>query len=334
MAKRENQKQKLLRLLEIFITRTDEERGITMSGILSALSDYGIDAERKSIYDDFKNLEAVGFSVVNLGGNPPEYTLAERIFELPELKLLVDAVQSSRFITAEKSKELIDKLKGFAGGGSARELDRQVVVEDRVKTENIATLYIVDAIHRAINQKCQLAFKYFDYDINKKKVYRHSGEKYTVSPKALMWSDENYYLVAYDERDGVVKNFRVDKMERAAVTDTPHSLSADRYRLDPADYSRKIFGMYGGKEELVTIEARERLAGVIIDRFGKGGSFFRTPFGFRTSVKVMVSPTFFAWVMSFGADMRILGPDKVREDFIASLEKIRDIYCEGQTDGE
>ena len=119
MAKRENQKQKLLRLLEIFITRTDEERGITMSGILSALSDYGIDAERKSIYDDFKNLEAVGFSVVNLGGNPPEYTLAERIFELPELKLLVDAVQSSRFITAEKSKELIDKLKGFAGGGSA-----------------------------------------------------------------------------------------------------------------------------------------------------------------------------------------------------------------------
>ena len=149
-----------------------------------------------------------------------------------------------------------------------------------------------------------------------------------------MWSDENYYLVAYDERDGVVKNFRVDKMERATVTDTPHSLSADRYRLDPADYSRKIFGMYGGKEELVTIEARERLAGVIIDRFGKGGSFFRTPFGFRTSVKVMVSPTFFAWVMSFGADMRILGPDKVREDFIASLEKIRDIYCEGQTDGE
>ena len=148
-----------------------------------------------------------------------------------------------------------------------------------------------------------------------------------------MWNDENYYLVALDESADIIKNFRVDKMESLSVGDTIKDDERIK-KFNPADYSRKIFGMYGGKEELVTIEARERLAGVIIDRFGKGGSFFRTPFGFRTSVKVMVSPTFFAWVMSFGADMRILGPDKVREDFIASLEKIRDIYCEGQTDGE
>ncbi len=328
MARAENQKQKLLRLLEIFIRRTDDETGLTMNELIYALSEYGIAAERKSLYSDFVHLEALGFPVIRLGGNPPAYTLGERIFELPELKLLVDAVQSSKFITAEKSKELIEKLKGFAGASSAAELDRQVVVEDRVKTENATTLYIVDSIHRAINQGKQLSFQYFDYDITKAKRLRHDGMRYVVSPKALMWSDENYYLVAYDEAEGIIKNFRVDKMVRAEVLDTLRSIAADKYRLNPADYSRKIFAMYGGKEELVTLEVRERLSGVIIDRFGKSGSFFKTPFGFRTAVNVMVSPTFFSWVMSFGTDMRILAPAYVREAFLKTLSEIRDVYSE------
>ncbi len=326
MAKQENQKQKLVRLLEIFITRTDEENGLTMTQIIEALSLYGISAERKSLYDDFQNLEALGFPVIRLAGNPPAYTLGERIFELPELKLLVDAVQSSKFITAEKSKELIDKLKLFAGGASAAELDRQVVVEDRVKTENGTTLYIVDSIHRAINQGRQISFQYFDYDIKKQKKLRHDGMRYQVSPKALMWSDDNYYLVAYDEVEGIIKNFRVDKMVKVKPLDDLRSIAADRYGLNPADYSRKIFAMFGGKEELVTLEVKERLSGVIIDRFGMQNSFFETPFGFRTSVNVMVSPTFFSWVMSFGSDIRILKPDYVRDEFLDMLKKIGEVY--------
>ncbi len=328
MARAENQKQKLIRLLEIFITRTDDESGLTMAEIIEALSCFGISAERKSLYDDFQNLEALGFPVIRLAGNPPSYTLGEHIFELPELKLLVDAVQSSKFITAEKSKELIDKLKLFAGGPSAAELDRQVVVEDRVKTENATTLYIVDAIHRAINQGRQISFQYFDYDISKQKKLRHDGMRYTVSPKMLMWSDENYYLVAYDEHEGIIKNFRVDKMVRVNLLDTLRSLAADKYKVNPADYSRKIFAMYGGTEELVTLEVRERLSGVIIDRFGRQGSFFKTPFGFRTAVSVMVSPTFYSWVMSFGADMRILNPVYVREGFLKMLSDVRGNYEE------
>jgi len=326
MPRSENQKHKLIRLLQILMRETDEESGLTVNEIISRLAEYGINAERKSIYNDFIALEEIGFSVIKLYGNPPEYTLGERIFELAELKMLVDAVESSKFITAEKSRDIIEKLRIFAGKSGAGELSRQVYVEDRVKTENSGVLYTVDSIHRAINESKQIEFAYFDYTANKKKVLRHGGEKYKVSPKSLVWSEENYYLVAYDERAGLLKNFRVDKMQKTEISEDFCSLVADSYKLNPADYSRKIFGMYGGREELVTIEARERLAGVIIDRFGTSPTFIKTDFGFRVSLKVMVSPTFFSWVMGFGADMRIISPSYVREQMINTLREISKNY--------
>ncbi len=331
MPKSENQKQKLVRVIEILMRYTDDDNGITVAEIIEHLSEYGISAERKSIYSDFDTLEALGLPVLRLEGAPARYTLAERIFELAELKLLVDAIQSSRFITHEKSREIIDKLKLFAGERSSLLLNRQVYVEDRVKTENSATLYIVDSIHRAINRGVQISFAYFDYNSDKQKQLRHGGERYLVSPKSLIWSDENYYLVAYDERAGLIKNFRVDKMLRVKLEDSSISIAAERQRLNAADYSRKIFGMYGGSEELVTLEVRERLAGVMIDRFGPSGSFIKTPFGFKTSVRVMLSPTFYSWVMSFGADVRILSPQYVRDDFLKRLSDISRIY-NGDTD--
>ncbi len=328
MARSENQKEKLVRLIEILMRRTDEEIGLTMSEIIEALSEYGISAERKSLYNDFLVLEGLGFSVVRLSGNPPAYTLAERIFESAELKLLVDAVQSSKFITASKSKELIDKLKLFAGAKTSGELDRQVFVEDRVKSENSSVLYTVDTIHKAINSNTKISFAYFDYDSTKRRALRHGGERYNVSPKMLIWSDENYYLVAYDEREGLIKNFRVDKMVKTKREEELCSIAADKYKLNPADYSRKIFGMYGGKEELVTLEVRDRLAGVMIDRFGLKNSFIKTDFGFRMAISVMISPTFYSWVMGFGKDIKILKPDYVREDYIKRLKEISLIYGE------
>ena len=326
MARSENQKEKLVRLIEIFMRRTDEEIGLTMAEIIEALSEYGISAERKSLYNDFLVLEGLGFSIVRLSGNPPAYTLAERIFESAELKLLVDAVQSSKFITASKSKELIDKLKLFAGAKTSGELDRQVFVEDRVKSENSSVLYTVDTIHKAINSNSKISFAYFDYDSAKRRVLRHGGERYSVSPKMLIWSDENYYLVAYDEREGLIKNFRVDKMVKTKREEELCSIAADKYKLNPADYSRKIFGMYGGKEELVTLEVKDRLAGVMIDRFGLKNSFIKTDFGFRMAISVMISPTFYSWVMGFGEDIRILKPDYVRDDYIKRLKEISRVY--------
>ena len=176
VAKSENQKQKLFRILEILMRKTDEDNGLTINQIISELEYYGITAERKSIYSDFDTLEELGFSVVRLYGNPPTYTLAERIFEMPELKLLVDAIQSSKFITREKSYEMIEKLKLFAGSRSD-ELTRQVYVKDRVKTENATTLYTIDRIHTAIKENLRITFGYFSYNVDKKRYLRHNGKR-------------------------------------------------------------------------------------------------------------------------------------------------------------
>ena len=325
MAKSELQKQKLFRILEIMMRCTDDEHGLTISRIIEKLAEYGISAERKSIYADFATFEELGFPIVRLYGNPPEYTLAERIFEMPELKLLADAIQSSTFITAEKSEEMIEKLKIFAGSRAA-ELSRQVYVSGRAKTENAATIYTIDRIHTAIREGVRITFSYIDVGIDKKKFLRHGGKRYDVSPKALIRSDDSYYLVGYDEEAGIIKNFRVDKLYKTQILPVECSIAAGRCKINLADYSNKSFGMYGGKEELVTLEARERLAGVIIDKFGTGHTFFRTDFGFRVSVRVFVSPNFFGWLACFGDDIRIIEPSAVRAEMKEMLSKIMRNY--------
>ena len=325
MAKSEGQKQKLIRLLEILMRYTDEDHGLTINEIISKLEEFGIKAERKSLYDDFATLEELGFSVLRLYGNPPCYTLAERIFEMPELKLLADAVQSSKFITEEKSYDIIEKLKIFAGK-RASEISREIHVRDRVKTENATTIYTIDRIHTAIREKLRISFSYIDYGVDKKKFLRHDGKKYDVTPKALIWSNDNYYLVGFDEDAGMMKNFRVDKMYKTQITAEEPSINADIHTLNPAEYSKKSFAMFGGREELVTLEAKEHLAGAVIDRFGRSTTFIKTEFGFRFSVRVIVSPTFFAWVMGFGKDMKILEPYSVVADMKNMLLEISKNY--------
>ena len=326
MPRKENQKQKLFRLLEILMRESDEEHGLSMPEIISKLEEYGISAERKSIYDDFITLGELGFEVSHTATRPPKYKLENRIFELAELKMLVDAIQSSKFITAGKSREIIEKLGIFAGTHHSMELSRQVYVEDRVKTANPASIYSIDSIHTAINEGKALSFKYFDYNAEKNKVYRHGGAAYKVSPCALIWDDEKYYLVAYDENEKKIKNFRVDKMQSVSVLEESKSEESALKKFNPADYSKKIFGMYGGREELVTLECRERLAGAMIDRFGMDPVFIKTDFGFKFSIRVMVSPNFFSWVLEFGTDMRVLAPESVKEDFLLNLREIAENY--------
>lgn len=327
MAKRENQKQKLFRLLQILMNETDEERGLSMSEIIERLDKFGVSAERKSIYEDFLTLEELGFPVSHISSRPPKYFLEERIFELAELKMLVDAIQSSKFITAKKSRDIIKKLEGFAGAAS-NELVRQVYFEDRVKTNNTGALYAVDAIHSAINSDTRLSFKYFEYDGNKNKVFRRGGEHYEVSPYALLWSEENYYLVAYEEKAGIMKNFRVDKMQDVIKLTDKRTRCEVTDKFNPADYSRKIFGMYGGREELVTLEFREHLAGVVMDRFGTEVTFLKTDFGFKISLRVMISPTFYAWMLGFGEEARILSPIPVQRELRERLKKTLEFYEE------
>lgn len=323
MPRKERQKEKLIRLLEIFITETDESQGISMSGLIEKLSGFGIVAERKSIYDDIITLSSLGYEIEKLPTRPTTYTLKSRPFSLTELKLLVDSVESSRFVSKERSAELIKKLRRLAGKRASGELNRQVYIEDRVKTDNNRSIENIDIIHRAINQRLKINFKYFDYTKRKEKIYRHDGKLYTVTPLSLVFSEENYYMVAIDGED--IKNFRVDKMDLPHLSEES-ACAVDGKRFNPAEYSRKIFGMYGGREELVTLECRERLAGVIIDRFGKGTTLIPTDFGFRVALRVMVSPTFFAWVMGFAKDMRIISPSSVIEEIKVKIEELKSLY--------
>ena len=327
MARSENQKQKLLRILELLYERTDDEHGLTVLEIISALEEYGISAERKSIYDDLLSLSSMGYEVEKLQRRPPEYYLAERVFELAELKLLVDAVQSAKFITEKKSRELIAKLETFAGRYGAGELSRQVYVEGRAKTMNKTTLYTLDSIHNAINSGRGLSFKYFDYNSRKERVLRHNGERYEVCPLALVRSEENYYLIAYEIKSGERRHYRMDKM--LEVRDLELS-DAAKYKssFNSADYTQKVFGMYGGEETLVTMECDESLAGVIVDRFGIDVGMIPCEGGFKFSKKLMVSPNFYAWVAGFGSRMRITSPEWVRTEFKNMLENTLKQYCD------
>ena len=326
MPRSEKQKQKLIRLLEIFIKDTDQTHGISMAEILEKLSSYGISAERKSIYDDIATLGELGFDIVILPEKPPKYTLAKRPFEFAELKMLVDAVETSKFITRERSKELIEKLRAYAGKSERAELRRLVYVEDRIKTENDFSVENIDHIHKAINANKRITFRYFDYTGDKKRIFRHDGKRYEVSPASLVLSDDNYYLVAYDADAKTNKNFRVDKMSDIIITEEKRDSEVTGERFNPAEYKRKVFGMYGGKEELVTLGFSEHLAGVIIDRFGKNETFFKTKEGFKVSVRVMLSPNFYGWVLGFGKDMQILSPEWVKKELFERLEEVKEAY--------
>lgn len=248
MAKSSGQKLKLLYLIKMLQENTDENHPMSTPDIIKYLENQGIHAERKSIYSDMESLADFGYDVVQvqsrLGGG---YYLGSREFELPELKLLVDAVQSSRFITTKKSRDLIRKLEQIAGKNDAGKLQRQVYVAGRIKTENESIYYNIDAIHRAIQENRQITFVYLDWNLQKELVPRPGGDK-CVSPWALIWRDENYYLAAYDSEAKVIKHYRVDKMGQVEVTVSPREGVKQFSQIDVTSYTNQTFGMFAGEE--------------------------------------------------------------------------------------
>lgn len=324
MARSQNQKLKLLYLMKIFCEQTDPDHPMSLSDIISQLEKYGITSERKSLYDDFECLRLFGADIEyekNKG-----YYIAERAFELPELQLLVDAVQSSKFITYRKSVELIKKLENLAGSHDAKKLQRQVYVANRVKTMNESIYYSVDSINSAISENVRIKFKYFDWDENKKRKLRYNGKEYRVSPWALVWNDENYYMVAYDTEKGIIKHYRVDKMLNISLDKEKRDGEKMFENFDVALYSRTMFGMFGGEEETVSLRCRNTKANVIIDRFGKDVTFFKDDDEhFIVNVKVSVSPVFLTWIMNFGSDIKIVSPQSVIRDLKALA---KDVLCQ------
>lgn len=324
MPKGTNQKFKLYRLAQIMLEQTDDEHYITMPEIKEELARYDITADRKSIYADLRDLEVLGIEVEGeQDGKGYHYHVVSRPFELPELKLLVDAIQSSKFITEKKTNALIRKLEKQVSRYEAMKLQRQVFVSGRIKTMNESIYYTVDAIHNAISENRKICFQYFQWNVKKEMELRRDGTWYHISPWGLSWDDENYYLVGYDSDAGEIRHYRVDKMLHIRMSDEPREGKEHFRKLDMADYAKKSFGMFGGKEQTVKLLVDNSLAGVIIDRFGKEVMMIPADQEhFTVNVTVMVSSVFLGWVFSLGERVKILGPEEVAEKMREEGERL------------
>ena len=328
MPKGTNQKFKLYRLAQIMLEKTDEEHYITMPEIMESLAEYNITADRKSIYTDLRDLSVLGIEVEGEPiGNRYHYHVVSRTFELPELKLLVDAIQSSKFITEKKSNTLIKKLEKMVSEYEAQKLQRQVYVSGRIKTMNESIYYTVDAIHNAISENKKIKFQYYQWNVKKEMELRHNGAWYHISPWGLSWDDENYYLVGYDSDAEKIKHYRVDKMLHIRLSSESREGKEFFKKLDMADYVKKSFGMFGGKEQTVKLLVKNNLAGVIIDRFGKNAILFPTDDEYFTvNVEVHVSRQFLGWVFSLGDGIKIVGPDDVVEEMRMEVTRLIQQY--------
>ncbi len=323
MPKSANQKMKILCLMQILLEKTDESHVLNAADLIRELAAYDIHAERKTIYDDIETLRLFGLDIVNRKEPPAGYFIASRRFELPELKLLVDTVQASRFITAKKSDELIRKLEQLASRYEARQLQRQVAVSGRIKTMNESIYYNVDKIHAAISANVQISFRYFEWTVAKEPRLKHDGKPYLISPWALTWDNQNYYMIGYDPESDCVKYYRVDKMLHIARTPEPR-MGRERFQdFNLADFSKKTFGMFNGQEQTLTLRLENRLAGVIIDRFGKDVPLRAdTEEHFIARVQVTVSSQFFGWLSGLGPGVRILSPKPVVRQYAEFLKTL------------
>lgn len=314
---------------------SDEHHGLTTNELIEKLQAYGISAERKSIYDDLRMLENYGCDICSDRSKTTRYYIGSRDFELPELKLLVDAVQSSKFITEKKSRELIKKVGSLASAYDASKLQRQVFVSNRVKTPNEKIYYAVDTIHEAISENRQITFCYYEWVLSDEKGEkivkraRHGGSIYKVSPFSLAWDDENYYLIAFDSGSQSIRHYRVDKMDKVKLTEEKREGKSRFADFDMAVYSKSIFGMFGGEMTDVKVSVKNSLVGVVADRFGK--DVFITGDGedrFVFSAKVVLSPQFYGWIFALGDGAKIVSPKNAVEQYREYLDKARAAYGE------
>ncbi len=324
--KREGQKARLLALLDILRRESDFEHPLPLPRLTALLEIRGFTADRKSLYDDIAVLRDFGYDIEwerNRG-----YYLASREFELPELKLLVDSVQSSRFITLKKSRELISKLEQLGSRHQASALHRQIYVAGRVKPLNEEIYYAIDAIQSAIAENCQISFQYADYNMRGQRVLRQDGRAYQVSPHALLRSEENYYLIAYHSPTGTLRHYRVDRMQQVSLLKSPREGQDIFASFDLADYDRIHFGMFSGQAERVTLRCQANMANVILDRFGRDTTLIPQEDGksFTVTLQVAASPQFFGWLFGLSDGVELIEPEQLRREMARQLRQAADHY--------
>ncbi len=321
MARSENQKLKLLYIKQFLEEKTDENHCVSANDIIDMLGSYGITAERKSIYSDIEMLKNYGMDIIKTRGKSGGIKLLSREFELTELKILVDAVQSSKFITVKKSEKLISKLEKFVSVYDRKELRRSVFIANRIKNENESIYYNTDNIFNAINSNLQITFKYFSIGPDRKKKYHNSGNPITVSPYGLQFDNEKYYLIAYDAVSDLIKHYRVDKMDNVSITNSPRTGQKLFQNFDIAEYTKKTVTMFTGTVENVVLQCPGDIAGQIIDTFGNSCKFFPTTNDeYTVAVNVALSPTFYSWIFTFGGQIKIISPQKAIEEYKQQLQ--------------
>ena len=325
MPKSANQKKKLIFLQKILLEKTDETHAMTISELKNALAEYDIHADRKTLYADLELLESCGLDICSIRTSTVRYYVGNRDFQLAELKLLVDAIQSSKFITRKKSLELIDKLSRLVSENDAKQLRRQVFVTNRVKSVNEKIYYSVDILHNAISADRQISFTYFKYEVDFSSAERikkvpKKNEPYVVSPLALCWDDENYYLVAFDSAAGIIKHYRVDKMERIELLDKCRDGGKTLESFNPAQYAKSVFSMFGGEEADVKLSVNNDMIGVIVDRFGADIIISpETEKTFTVNLRLILSPQFYAWLFGMENKIRIVSPEYAKVAFFNKI---------------
>lgn len=327
MAKSSNQKTKLLHLARTLLRKTDEDHPLTVTQLIEELARQAIKAERKSIYDDLEALRLFGLDIQCRKGKSPGWFVGGREFQLPEVKLLMDAVQSSRFITQKKSDALLRKLEGLASIHQAGQLQRQVFVDRRIKVMNESIYYNVDEIQNAISRNEKIRFQYFQWNVKKEMELRRGGKFYCVSPWGVSWDNENYYMIGYDKEAETMKYYRVDKMLKLSAAGEKREGRDVFEAMDLAALSKKTFSMFAGEEQYVKLEFVNHMAGIAIDRFGRDIALIKKDEEhFVVNVKVAVSRQFLAWVISLGDGVKVLGPDRVARQMFEEGKRLASVY--------
>ena len=323
--KGENQKLKIVYLIEILTKYTDEDHLLNATQIIDKLKAYGIEAERKSIYSDIQLLcDNNILDVEQVSGRYGGFHVLSRKFELPELKMLVDAVQSSKFITNKQCAELIKKISDFASVYDESKLSRSVYIYDRVSSNDKNTLYAIDAIHSAISSNRSIIFQYTFTTPDNRRVKKRDGMSYEVSPFALLWRDENYYLVAYHHESKTIRHFRVDRMVNINVLDVNRLGSAEFEKISLSNYSSNVFEMFGGTEYMVHFECDNSLAGAMFDRFGASLRTIPKKDTFEFYAPIQESVRFYGWVFGFEGKLKILEPECIVDGYREKLKRVMD----------
>ncbi len=328
--KRENSsKIKLLKILEILREDSDEDNPLSTSDMCSKLKEQGIVCDRRVLATDIDQLIENGYDIVRVkeSGFSTKYFIADRSFDVPELRILMDAVQAASFITPKKTEVLLDKIAELGGSHRATLLKRNVWFNTSKHT-NEDILYIINEIDNAITNGKQLSFIYFDYTAEGTREYRKNGKRYIVNPITTVFNNDNYYLVCYsDKHKDSVAHYKIDRMESVNSENKRITPSAIVKKFDPAKHYNEIFGMFTGETENVTLEIDAKLLDAMIDRFGKDTKFTAKEYGkFTFTIQVQISPQFFGWCCSFGECLQIIEPNKIVSDIKHYISILDNIY--------